>query len=73
LYNPRTRLINAAAIIPIADYFNMELNDIVSFRGNMYHLRAINDFNLTTGECSIQLLGPILEGAYTIQPTANVQ
>jgi hypothetical protein len=73
LYNPRTRLINASAIIPIADYFNMQLNDIVSFRSNMYHLRAINDFNLTTGECSIQLLGPILEGAYSIQPTANVQ
>jgi hypothetical protein len=73
LYNPRTRLINASAIIPIADYFNMELNDIIEFRSNMYHLRAINDYNLTTGECNIQLLGPILEGAYTIQPTANVQ
>ena len=43
LYNPRTRLINASTIIPLADYFEMELNDIVEFRGNYYHLRAIND------------------------------
>jgi hypothetical protein len=61
LYNPRTRLVNASAIIPLADYFQMELNDIVQFRGNFYHLRAINDYNLTTGETNIQLLGPILE------------
>ena len=63
LYNPRTRLINAAAIIPLADYFKMELNDVVSWRGNYYHLRAINDFNLKNGECQIQLLGPILQDA----------
>jgi hypothetical protein len=37
----------------------MELNDIVEFRGNRYHLRAINDYNLKNGECQIQLLGPI--------------
>jgi hypothetical protein len=60
LYNPRTRLLNASAIIPLADYFKMELNDIVEFRGNNYHLRAINDYSLTNGECKIQLLGPIL-------------
>jgi hypothetical protein len=60
LYNPRTRLINASAIIPLADYFKMELNDIVDFRGNYYHLRAINDYNLSNGECKIQLLGPII-------------
>jgi hypothetical protein len=60
LYNPRTRLLNASAIIPLADYFNMELNDIVSFRSNYYHLRAINEYNLKNGECQIQLLGPIL-------------
>jgi len=59
LYNPRTRLLNASAIIPLADYFKMELNDIVEFRGNTYHLRAINDYNLKNGECQIQLLGPI--------------
>ena len=66
LYNPRTRLITMSAIIPLADYFNMELNDIVEFRGNDYHLRAINDYNLSTGECNIQLLGPILEGALNV-------
>lgn len=63
LYNPRTRLLNASAIIPLADYFKMELNDVVQFRGNYYHLRAINDYNLKNGECSIQLLGPILPDA----------
>ena len=66
LYNPRTRLMNASAVIPLADYFNMELNDIVEFRGNDYHLRAINDYNLSTGECNIQLLGPILEGSLNV-------
>jgi hypothetical protein len=63
LYNPKTRVVNASAIIPISDYFEIELNDIINFRGNDYHLRAINDYNLTTGECQIQLLGPILEGS----------
>jgi len=66
LYNPRTRIMNCEAIIPLADYFQMELNDIVSFRGNDYHLRAINDYNLNTGECNIQLLGPILEGSLNV-------
>jgi hypothetical protein len=60
LYNPRTRLVNAAAVIPLADYFDLELNDLVQFRGNYYHLRAVNDYNLTTGECLIQLLGPVI-------------
>lgn len=62
LYSPKTRLINASAIIPLADYFDMELNDVVNWRGDMYHLRAIQDYNLKTGECKIQLLGPLLEG-----------
>lgn len=66
LYNPRTRLINASAIIPLADYFQMELNDICEFRGNYYHLRAINDYNLSNGECKIQLLGPILPDALNL-------
>ena len=66
LYNPRTRLLNMAAVIPLADYIDMELNDIVNFRGNDYHLRAINDYNLSTGECNIQLLGPILEGSLNV-------
>jgi hypothetical protein len=59
LYNPRTRLFNCEAIIPLADYYKMELNDIVEWRGNYYHLRAINDYNLKNGECKIQLLGPL--------------
>jgi len=63
LYNPRTRLIDASANIPLADYFDIELNDIIEFRGNYYHLRAINDYNLVTGECKIQLLGPIIQDA----------
>lgn len=67
LYSPRTRLLNMSAVIPLADYFDMELNDIVEFRGNNYHLRAINDYNLSTGECNIQLLGPILEGSLNYQ------
>jgi hypothetical protein len=60
LYNPYTRLITCEAIIPLADYVKMELNDVVNFRGNYYHLRAINDYSLKTGECSLQLLGPII-------------
>lgn len=63
LYNPKTRLVNASAIIPLADYVKMELNDIVNFRGNYFHLRAINDYSLKTGECTIQLLGPIIPNA----------
>ena len=65
LYNPRTRLFNASAIIPLADYFQMNLNDIVEWRGNYYHLRAINDYNLSNGECTIQLLGPVLKNTMT--------
>ena len=60
LYNPRTRLVDATAVIPLAQYFDLELNDIAQFRGNYYHVRAINDYNITTGECNIQLLGPII-------------
>lgn len=63
LYNPRTRLFNASAIIPLADYFEMELNDIVQWRGNYYHLRAINEYNLKNGTCKIELLGPIIRDA----------
>lgn len=72
LYNPRTRLVNASAIIPLADYFKMELNDIAEFRGNYYHIRAINDYNLTTGECNIQLLGPILQSALNTEELINL-
>lgn len=63
LYNPKTRLFTMKAIIPLADYFDMELNDIVNWRGNYFHLRALNNYNLKTGEVDVQLLGPIIEDA----------
>jgi hypothetical protein len=63
LYNPKTRLINCSAIIPLADYFDMQLNDIVNFRGNYYHLRAINEYSIKDGTCTLQLLGPIIPDA----------
>lgn len=66
LYDPKTRLINCSAIIPLAEYFDIELNDIINFRGNYYHLRAINDYNLSTGECTLQLLGPIIKDTFDI-------
>lgn len=68
LYNPYTRLLNTTAIIPLKDYFNMELNDIVNFRGNYYHLRAINNYSLKTGDCDIQLLGPIIPDTFAEIP-----
>ena len=61
LYNPKTRVIDCNAIIPLADYFQLNLNDIVEWRGNYYHLRAINNYNLKNGECQLQLLGPVLD------------
>jgi hypothetical protein len=60
LYNPRTRLVECSAVIPIGEYVELELNDIVEFRGSYYHLRAINDYNLKTGQCNLQLLGPLI-------------
>jgi hypothetical protein len=68
LYNPKTRLLNCSAIIPLADYFEMELNDVVNFRGNYYHLRAINDYSLKTGNCTLQLLGPIIADTFYVPP-----
>ena len=66
LYDPATRLLDASAIIALADYNEMELNDIVQFRGNYFHLRAINEYDVKTGVCKIQLLGPILNDALDI-------
>lgn len=63
LYNPKTRLIEASAVIPLSDYIDLELNDIIEWRGNHYHLRAVNNYNLETGECDIELLGPIIDDA----------
>ena len=60
LYNPRTRLVNCTGVIPLGQYVELELNDIAEFRGSYYHIRAINDYNLKTGECNLQLLGPII-------------
>ena len=73
LYNPVTRILRAEGIIPLADYFDIELNDLVQFRGNLFHLRSINDYNITTGECQIELLGPILAGSAdrNVPPVAN--
>ena len=73
LYNPTTRIVRSEGIIPLSDYFAMELNDIISFRGNLFHLRAINDYNITTGECQIELIGPIIAGAAdrNVAPAAN--
>lgn len=68
LYNPRTRLLTAQAVIPLAYYFDMELNDLVQFRGATWHLRAINNYSLQTGECEIQLLGPVLESVFEANP-----
>jgi len=65
LYNPRTRLVNCSAIIPLADYFDMELNDVVEWRGNVYHLRAINDYSIKDGSCTLQLLGPIIADTFS--------
>jgi hypothetical protein len=67
LYNPKTRLLNCSAIIPLAEYFDLELNDVVNFRGNYYHLRAINDYNLSTGECTLQLIGPLISDTLNVK------
>tara|TARA_R110000751_G_scaffold86869_2_gene172585 strand:- start:4 stop:561 length:558 start_codon:yes stop_codon:yes gene_type:complete len=63
LYEPKTRLIECSAVLPFADYVQLELNDIIVWRGNHYHLRAINKYNLKNGECELELLGPILADA----------
>jgi hypothetical protein len=60
LYNPRSKMLKANGVIPFANYINIELNDVAQFRGNYYHVRAINNYNLSTGECEIELLGPII-------------
>ena len=69
LYEPKTRLIDCSAVLPFADYVQIQLNDIIEWRGNHYHLRAVNKYNLKNGECQLELLGPILEGALDNQFT----
>jgi len=77
LYNPTTRLVNCSAIIPLKDYFTMQLNDIINFRGNYFHLRAINDYSLKDGTCNLQLLGPIISDTFSQEvtpiPTGSTQ
>ena len=69
LYDPITRVLNCKAIIPLADYFKMSLNDIVNFKGNYWHLRAINNYSLKSGDCDLQLLGPIIADVFSdVQP-----
>jgi len=70
LYNPKTRLFNCSAIIPFADYNALTLNDIIEWRGNYYHLRAINNYSVKTGECDLQLLGPIIFDTFGQIPKA---
>jgi len=60
LYNPKTRFVECEAQIPFAVYVKLELNDVIIFKGTHYHLRAVNDYNLKTGDCKLQLLGPII-------------
>lgn len=60
LYNPTTRFIECSAVIPFAVYVDLKLNDVILYKGNHFHLRAVNDYDLSTGECNIQLLGPII-------------
>ena len=69
LYNPRTRIIRLSAVLPFPVYQKLELNDVIQLRSNYYHLRAINDYNLKTGECRMELLGPLLEGSLNNQFT----
>jgi hypothetical protein len=71
LYDPKTRLINCKGIIPLADYYKMELNDIVEWRGNLFHLRAINDYDLKTGKCNLQLLGPVIADTFGVEYDCN--
>lgn len=64
LYNPATRFLECSGVIPFGRYVNMKLNDVVIYKGNHFHLRAINNYNLNTGECNLQLLGPILDDTF---------
>ena len=66
LYDPSTRILSAKSLIPLSEYFKLTLNDIIEFRGNYYHLRSINNYNLNTGECDIELLGPIIYDSLNI-------
>lgn len=73
LYNPKTRLLEAKGVIPLDLYFDLVLNDIVEFKGNYYHLITINNYNVNTGECDIELLGPIIYDSLAIDIPINIE
>lgn len=60
LFSPQTRFVECEAFIPFGRYVGMKLNDVVIYKGKYYHLRAINDYDLSNGNCKLQLLGPII-------------
>lgn len=61
LYDPKTRYIECEANLPFIVFNKLKLNDIILFKGSHYHVRGINDYNLKTGDCKLQLLGPIIK------------
>lgn len=73
LYNPKTRILEAKGIIPLTTYFNLVLNDIVEFKGNYYHLITINNYNVNTGECDLELLGPIIYDSLAIDVPITIE
>ena len=66
LYNPRTRLVRVSAKIPLAEYFDTQLNDLITFRGNQYQLRAINNYNIQDGSCIVELIGPVDQNVFDL-------
>jgi len=61
LYDPKTRYVECEANLPFGMYIKLNLNDIILFKDSHYHLRGVNDYNLKTGDCKLQLLGPIIK------------
>jgi hypothetical protein len=72
LYNPRTRLVRVSAKIPLAEYFDTELNDLITFRGNQYQLRAINNYNIQDGSCLVELIGPVDQNVFDLSAQSKV-
>jgi len=72
LYNPRTRLVKVSAVLPLAEYFETKLNDLISFRGNLYQLRAINNYSLQDGTCNLELIGPVDQNVFDLSSQAIV-
>jgi hypothetical protein len=59
LFNPKNRLTNVKAILPISILTSLKLNDRLIIRDKRY---IINDFktNLTTGETTFNLLNDFI-------------